>query len=140
MLRVLLEYYLLFGVSLHCLFSIIGCIHCILLHTVDALYESVGKRTYLAMIVDFLLGVPVLIGLILFYKHLQPEEHRYRELSHSSDLDSSSSRSSLSSSSSSSESDVEDGLELTFMQAKEEEENLAVFGTSGATNKATTRV
>lgn len=90
------------------------------------------------MIVDFLLGVPVLIGLILFYKHLQPEEHRYRVLSHSSDSHSSSSSSSLSSSSSSSESDVEDGLELTFMQTKDMEENLAVLSIGGATNKATT--
>lgn len=89
------------------------------------------------MIVDFLLGVPILIGLIVFYKHLQHEDHRYTELSHSSDSDSSSSfLSSLSSSSS--ESDVEDGLEaeLIFMQAKERGEKLAVF--SGTTNKATT--
>lgn len=88
------------------------------------------------MIVDFLLGIPVLIGLIVFYKHLLPEDHRYTELSHSSESDSSSSLSSLSSSSS--ESDVEDGLEaeLTFMQAKEKGEKLAML--SGITSEATT--
>ena len=86
------------------------------------------------MIVDFLLGVPVLIGLILCYKHLQPEEHGYRELSSSSDSDSSSSSSLLSSSS---ESDVEGGLELTFKGKKEE---LAMPRTSDATDVATTRV
>lgn len=105
----------------------------------DALYEGVGKRTFLAMIVDFLLGVPVLLGLILFFKHVQPEDHRYTELSHSSDSDRSSSLSSLSSSSS--ESDVENGLEAELMitQAEEKEEDSAVL--SGVTNdEATTRV
>ena len=86
------------------------------------------------MIVDFLLGVPVLIGLILCYKHLQPEEHGYRELSSSSDSDSSSSSSLLSSIS---ESDMEGGLELTF---KGKEEELAMPRTSDATDVATTRV
>lgn len=100
--------------------------------TVDALYEAAGKRTYLAMTVDFLLGVPVLIGLILCYKHLQPEEHGYRELSHSSDSDSSSSSFSLSSPSS--ESDVEGGLELTFKGREE------MPRTSDATDVATTTV
>ncbi len=101
-------------------------------YIVDALYETAGKRTYLAMIVDFLLGVPVLIGLILCYRHLQPEEHGYRELSHSSDSDSSSSRSL--SSSTSSESDEDGGLELTA-KGKEEDSR-----TSFATEVATTRV
>ena len=118
-------------------------IHSICSHTVDALYEAAGKRTFLAMIVDFLLGVPVLIGLLLFYKHLQPEEQGYRELSHSSDSDSSSgSSSSLSSSSSSSESDVEGGLELTSMQPiAKGKEDLAMPGrTSGGTDETTIRV
>lgn len=107
----------------------------------DALYEAAGKRTYLAMIVDFLLGVPVLIGLVVFYKHLQPEDHGYRVISHSSDSDSSLLSSSLSSTSSSSESDMEGGhLQLTFMQAKERKENLAMLRTSGTTNEATTTV
>ena len=88
------------------------------------------------MIVDFLLGVPVLIGLILCYKHLQPEEHGYRELSSTSDSDSSSSSDS-SLLSSSSESDVEGGLKLTF---KGKEEELAMPRTSDATDVATTRV
>jgi cytoskeletal protein RodZ len=102
---------------------------------VDALYEAAGKQTYLAMIVDFLLGVLVLIGLVLSYRHLQPEEHGYRELSHSSDSDSSSSRSlSSSTSSPSSESDADGGLELTA-KAKEEDSR-----TSFAADVATTRV
>ena len=131
-----------YTVSLFSAVAMDGYIHsikfCSCTCTVDALYEAAGKRTFLAMIVDFLLGVPVLIGLLLFYKHLQPEEQSYRELSHSSDTDSSSS--SLLSSSPSSESDVEGGLELTSMQsiAKGKNEDLAMPGrTSDATSVAT---
>ena len=79
------------------------------------------------MIVDFALGVPVLIGLILFYKHLQPGDHRYTELLSSSDSDSSSSSSSPSLSSSESDAEELEGIELTFMQAKDKEENLVAL-------------
>ena len=52
------------------------------MHTVDAAYEAVQKRTFLPMAIKILTFIPVLIGLIALYKVLQPanEEPSYSEL------------------------------------------------------------
>lgn len=52
------------------------------LHTVDAAYEAVQKRTFLPMAIKIITFIPVLIGLIALYKVLQPttEEPSYSEL------------------------------------------------------------
>ena len=50
--------------------------------TVDAAYEAVQKRTFLPMAIKILTFIPVLIGLIVLYKYLQPasEEPSYSEV------------------------------------------------------------
>ena len=50
---------------------------------VDAAYEAVQKRTFLPMSIKIITFLPVLIGLIVLYKYLQPpagEEPSYSEL------------------------------------------------------------
>ena len=57
--------------------------------TVDAAYEAVQKRTFLPMAIKIITFLPVLIGLIVLYKYLQPdsEEQSYSELPSEEDVD-----------------------------------------------------
>lgn len=43
--------------------------------TVDAAYEGIGKRTFLAMALCLLCYFAILIGILLFYRKLAPPSH-----------------------------------------------------------------
>lgn len=43
--------------------------------TVDAAYEGIGKRTFLAMALCSLCYFAILLGILLFYRKLAPPSH-----------------------------------------------------------------
>ena len=55
-----------FDVLLQCFFS-----------TVDAAYEGVQKRTFLAMLIKIATFVPVLLGLLVCYTQFKPKQKDY---------------------------------------------------------------
>lgn len=52
--------------------------HCFCGLAVDAAYEVAGKRTFIAMIIKIVSYIPVLLGLLLLYRALIPQQPEER--------------------------------------------------------------